>query len=407
MRAFKIFYSWQSDRELSCCKSFIRKAADDAALRLSQSLGLQITVDSDTDGVTGTPPINETILRKIDECDIFLADVTFVASLEGEEKLLPNPNVMGEYGYALKSKGFSRILLVMNTAYGPPEKLPFDLHHLRHPARYVLEASAPDGERRKTRDNFSLNLERNIAAIIDELLKAPPAANSNARWDEAFNCLTHFSSNRFAGRPVLVSNPKLVVHVIPLTSLDQPKLRVADVKTARKFFVLSFNDRVEEHADEHQWWSSGPPRAIPNMPNPEARWSFLLARPGLFEVCATIGGRIGDDPEIVIQGRDIEQQLVNAVDRIAIAAHHLNLGGPALIAAGLEGIEDVRILRPSLRPGGQRIRKREAILGVAKVQDLKAPLADHLEELMEKLWLIGGWDDGSPYFSEGHWTGYE
>lgn len=84
MKTFKIFYSWQSDRERKCCKDFIRKAADNAALNVGQRLGVQVTVEADTEGVPGTPPINETILRKIDECDIFLADMTFVAISNGE-----------------------------------------------------------------------------------------------------------------------------------------------------------------------------------------------------------------------------------------------------------------------------------------------------------------------------------
>jgi hypothetical protein len=43
--------------------------------------------------VPGTPPITDTILKKIQNCDIFVPDVTFVASTAGG-KLVPNPNVM-------------------------------------------------------------------------------------------------------------------------------------------------------------------------------------------------------------------------------------------------------------------------------------------------------------------------
>jgi hypothetical protein len=85
-KTFKIFYSWQSDRENKCCKDFIRKAADAAAARVSAHFGVPISVEADTEGVAGTPPINETILRKIDECDIFLADMTFVAASGAESE---------------------------------------------------------------------------------------------------------------------------------------------------------------------------------------------------------------------------------------------------------------------------------------------------------------------------------
>jgi hypothetical protein len=63
VRTFTIFYSWQSDRETRSCKNFIRIAADDAARRVSARLGVQVLVDAE--GVSGTPPISDTILKKM------------------------------------------------------------------------------------------------------------------------------------------------------------------------------------------------------------------------------------------------------------------------------------------------------------------------------------------------------
>jgi hypothetical protein len=97
---------------------------------------------------------------------------------------------------------------------------------------------------------------------------------------------------------------------------------------------------------------------------------------------------------------------VGAVDRAANVARALDLGGPALVSAMLEGIDDVPILRSRPRCGGRRISKPSGFLGFAQINDLQAPTADHLHEMMEKMWLIGGWDDGSPFIAEGHWTGY-
>lgn len=406
-KAYKIFYSWQSDREKKCCKDFIRIAADIAAAKVSTRLGVPISVDSDTEGVAGTPPINETILRKIDECDIFLADMTFVASSTAG-KMLPNPNVMGEYGYALKSKGLTRILLAMNTAFGPAENLPFDLHHLRHPASYTLEEGSPDAQRRKARTDFSVVLERNISVAIEELLKVPDPSSSADRWGEAEEAMSNFLNSRIAApSPVLVKDPKLVVCVVPLAALDHPRISAAMVKAARSQFPPSIDARVQDGQDENQWWSSDPLRHIPNSPNPEATWSIRLVRPGLFEVATTIGQRIGDDPEIVILGKDIEWHLVNAVDRVATVAHQIGLQGSALIGASLEGIEDVEIHRARPGAGGRRIRRRSASLGASRIQSLAAPTADTLVDLMEQMWLIGGWDDGSPFFLDGHWTGYD
>ena len=54
VRTFTVFYSGQSDRGSPCCKNFIRIAADDAARRVGERLGVEIVIDADTEGVSGT-----------------------------------------------------------------------------------------------------------------------------------------------------------------------------------------------------------------------------------------------------------------------------------------------------------------------------------------------------------------
>jgi hypothetical protein len=115
-----------------------------------------VVIDKDTKGVAGSPPIAETILKKIEECAVFVADLTFVGeSLKQltdpaeKPRLFPNPNVLTEHGFALKCHGHSALVGVMNTAYGKPdaESLPFDLRHLRWPIMYHLASpSDPDKE---------------------------------------------------------------------------------------------------------------------------------------------------------------------------------------------------------------------------------------------------------------------
>jgi hypothetical protein len=87
---------------------FIRDALDEAAKRISEdsTLQVQLKIDADTEGLAGTPPVTEAILKKIPACDIFIPDVTFVARTD-RGKRVPNPNVMTEYGYALSEKTHS------------------------------------------------------------------------------------------------------------------------------------------------------------------------------------------------------------------------------------------------------------------------------------------------------------
>ncbi len=100
-------------------------------------------LDHDTKGVPGMPPIAETICRKINDCRLFLGDLTIVGESarhsDGAIKRLPNSNVLVELGYARRAKGVERLITVMITAFGDPSGLPFDLAHLRHPIRYHLK----------------------------------------------------------------------------------------------------------------------------------------------------------------------------------------------------------------------------------------------------------------------------
>jgi hypothetical protein len=160
MRTITVFYAWQSDTPQRFNRHLIRIALEAAAERINQdtALKVEVRIDADTEGVPGQPPITETILGKIANCDIFVPDVTFVAKTDAG-KLIPNPNVMTEYGYAIRARTYSAMMPVMNTAFGPPEKLPFDMAHLRHPIQYSVEPTAKDAERRTARNALASEIE--------------------------------------------------------------------------------------------------------------------------------------------------------------------------------------------------------------------------------------------------------
>lgn len=125
-----IFYSWQSDTPSERGKDFVAVALAEATRRIAEdvTVDLRPEVDQDTTGVPGSPNMSVEIFGKIDHCAVFIADVSLTYRREvGLPKPSPNPNVLIELGYAVKSRGWPRILQVMNTAYGAPDKLPFDL----------------------------------------------------------------------------------------------------------------------------------------------------------------------------------------------------------------------------------------------------------------------------------------
>lgn len=166
MIAMKIFWSWQSDTPQDEGRHFVRDViaaladelnynveAEDAERQDGDGQGgeptaeSRVEVDHDTRGVGGSPPIADTILKKIRKAAVLVADVTPIATTTGGKRV-PNPNVMIELGYAMEVLGHERIVLVMNTVDGAGIKhLPFDLRHWRAPVTYKLHKGATDNQR--------------------------------------------------------------------------------------------------------------------------------------------------------------------------------------------------------------------------------------------------------------------
>jgi hypothetical protein len=121
-------------------------------------------VDRDTLNVAGSPDIGATILAKIKDADVVVADVTIING-NSTGRLTPNPNVLVEVGYALAVHTESRLILVNNLAFGRPEDLPFDLRQ----KRVLTYRSAPDApERAADRRILQAALRSAIGAVLVE-----------------------------------------------------------------------------------------------------------------------------------------------------------------------------------------------------------------------------------------------
>lgn len=161
MKKKTVFYSWQSDLPHDTNKEFIKKSIQKALSKVNQTLKIvnsprdnspSLELDHDIKNIPGTPPIVDSIFDKINNCNIFIADFSFIAKAKMNQhtrliKSVPNPNVMIEYGYACKTLGYNRIISVMNTAFGKPkpEIMPFNYRHVDFPIQYEL---SPDSNPR-------------------------------------------------------------------------------------------------------------------------------------------------------------------------------------------------------------------------------------------------------------------
>lgn len=229
-----VFYSWQSDLPNSTNRGFIERAIKDAIATLASDLSLveavrELSLDKDTQGVPGSPPIVDSILGKISNCGIFVPDVSFVGSSTGG-RLLPNPNVLIEYGWALNSAGHSRMVPVMNTAYGTPdgENLPFDMRHQRRPICYSVEEGCSAEDKRRAREALTQAFAQAFRAIItagilslkpaEPFIEIPPKNDPAQFWEdeESVELPDSIGSENLR----FPAGPRLFLRVIPTKQIE-------------------------------------------------------------------------------------------------------------------------------------------------------------------------------------------
>ena len=174
-----VFFSWQADTPNRISRNFIREVLEGVCKDIATDTNIDealrdMSVDSDTQNVAGQPPIADTIFKKIDASKVFVGDMTFVGK-RIDKRPTPNPNVLIEYGWALKSKTHERVILVMNTAYGEPseQNLPFNLRHVRWPITFHLPKDASPDEKAKVKLALVKILGK---AVLASLGTVPPAS---------------------------------------------------------------------------------------------------------------------------------------------------------------------------------------------------------------------------------------
>ncbi len=189
MTEFRIFYAWQSDRPANLCRSLIRNALDEAKKQIQANLAIDearridVEIDQDTQGKPGSPPVAETIFRKIRESDAFVADLTFTGGREGKPgSPVPNPNVLIEYGYALRALGEERVIAVFNEEFGKCDYLPFDLRHRSWPIRYRTTGAGSDQQAQAVRRDERKKLAKELAWKIRDVAQnaGPKPGESSA-----------------------------------------------------------------------------------------------------------------------------------------------------------------------------------------------------------------------------------
>ena len=131
MQQIRIFFAWQTDSPLDSNRNAIRHALAKAKDALeSKRADTEVVLDEATRRTPGSPDIPSTILQKIGQADVLVADITTINRTQDHDppRPCPNPNVIYELGYAVARRGWHRIIALFNKAHGQfPGDLPFDI----------------------------------------------------------------------------------------------------------------------------------------------------------------------------------------------------------------------------------------------------------------------------------------
>lgn len=163
MSEIKVFYSWQSDLPKDSNFNAIYCCLQEAAASICKSNPEnQIQIDQATRGKSGSPDIPSVIFEKIHKCDIYIADISIISPKRARRKT-PNPNVLIELGFAIKSIGWDRIILLFNNNYGKiPDDLPFDISKHR-----ITPFNIKNKDDKNGYGQLKSGLIENIKSIID------------------------------------------------------------------------------------------------------------------------------------------------------------------------------------------------------------------------------------------------
>lgn len=127
MKKLTLFFSWQSDIKEN--HSIIKDSLVKACQLLKKKKLFDIQYDESTREVSGAPNIERTVAKKIENCDMFIADITPIACQR--DKAIPNPNVMLELGLAKSHLSDEATILLVKAGEWKENQLPFDINHQR------------------------------------------------------------------------------------------------------------------------------------------------------------------------------------------------------------------------------------------------------------------------------------
>lgn len=407
-----VFYSWQSDSPSNLNRSFIENALHEALKRLHSDASLEnalrdttVELDKDTKGIAGSPPITETILQKIEECAVFVSDLTFVGQSKdgmknssGKPRQFPNPNVLIEYGYALRCHTHRKMIGIMNTAFGKPdaESLPFDLRHLRWPITYHL-ADSTSSEKGNQFEKLTGTLTEALGLILSNHAPPPVVVEKFVPQKATSNAAVFFESAEElvvdrAGGFVVPEGGKIYLRLYPTTTVPQinSELEARDLAVKGNLIPLG---KVNGWGFDRNIFGA----LVFESPENGKLFHFtqlFLSREiwgcDAHSVNADrIVHRFENQPMAYIANGYVENCFVNALQNyLAFARNHLKLQPPLRVEAGLVGIKGYPITVNAFNIAGKSLR--DVVTWQSEVLSYDMPAWEILGPFFDRVWANCG-----------------
>lgn len=364
-----VFFSWQADTPKKVGRNFLNDILEEVCKNITTTGTFgEVLLDSDTQGVAGQPPITETILKKIDAASVFVADLTFTGVRMDEKRPTPNPNVLIEYGWALKTLTHHRVIYIMNAEYGEPDRnnLPFDLGHMRLPITYKLSENASTEVKAEQKKELSKLLDVAVRASLamepPPKVEAPPVfpaalpKDGPARFrskGEALGVESGLLSDNTPKEIYLSPGPAMWLRLIPEKSLQKDwntydmkdlLLRGSNTLTLVPLILGSgWNPLRAEDGIGVYNGRSGIPTTVPNS-----------IEVGDIAFAFTTGEIWSVDTEWLFSDKTripfIEEYYVQRIQNYAAFLRLLGAESPYRWIAGITGIKKRKLIRPDL-PG--------------------------------------------------------
>ncbi|MBI5745978.1 MAG: hypothetical protein HZA13_03140 [Nitrospirae bacterium] len=351
----KIFWSWQSDTPGNIGRHFVRETLEIALKELNEEPtevptieeSERLELEHDRKGIPGSPDLVSTILKKIEDSAVFIADVTPVGKGVNERALL-NPNVAIELGYALAKVGDEGLLMVLNSSFGDRESLPFDLRHKAGPIMFNLGANASKEERKRVQLELTQTLKAAIRDCLRQAENRPSATHEEipfrsnvAQYFDDGEVLDEREGTNGSIQLSCKPGPLLYLRIIPMRVMQ--RLRESDIKD----LVYGINlQPLAAHVGGGACWGRNRYGGITYSFTHEADVGHILTSSQVFHNREIWGldATLFDKSNRCIRSMEFEKKLDAGFRHyLKVARERLDLGSPLVVEAGAVRVEGFRM----------------------------------------------------------------